>query len=420
MADVDYRCKLGYEQIMTWTLDGSTSLAMAGIALLAGEWLLGRVKLLGRYNIPAAVVGGLSAALLLLALRRWGGIEVQLSKQFQVPLMTLFFASVGWSAGLGLIRAGGKHLVTFLGWSSLLLVVQNLVGSGLARAFGLPPLFGVLSGSVALAGGPGTALAFAPSFEQAGVVGAPTIGLAAALAGILLGGLTGAPVATWLSERGSKVKAAARGDVLRAKDESKPPALTVEQGIGAITALLVSVALGEVVSTWLKVRGALLPGYFGALLIGFFWRGLQDAWSAWRGTACGFSVDGIEWVGNLALSFFLGLSLLTLDLSQLLSVAGPLAASLVVQTALLLAFSSLVIFRWYDRRLGRQESAALTAGFIGFMLGTTANAMSNLDAVRKRLGHAPRAAFIVPVVGSCFLDVVNAAVITAWLGWGRG
>ena len=59
---------------------------------------------------------------------------------------------------------------------------------------GMHPLFGVLNGSVTLTGGPATGLAFAPAFEEAGVPGAATVAVAAAMVGIVSGGLIGGPV----------------------------------------------------------------------------------------------------------------------------------------------------------------------------------------------------------------------------------
>ena len=68
---------------------------------------------------------------------------------------------------------------------------------------------GVLAGSVTLTGGPATGLAFAPLFERAGVPGAATLAVAAAMVGIVAGGLMGGPLGTFLIERD---KLAARKD----------------------------------------------------------------------------------------------------------------------------------------------------------------------------------------------------------------
>ena len=59
----------------------------------------------------------------------------------------------------------------------------------------------MLAGSVTLTGGPATGLAFAPLFEAAGVPAAATLAVAAAMVGIVAGGLIGGPVGTWLIAR---------------------------------------------------------------------------------------------------------------------------------------------------------------------------------------------------------------------------
>src|SRR3546814_14941718 len=80
-------------------------------------------------------------------------------------------------------------------------VVQNLVGIGVATSFGLDPMFGVLAGSATLTGGPPTGLAFAPLFEEAGLVGAEPIAIPPAMAGLVSRGLVGGPAIPLLSLR---------------------------------------------------------------------------------------------------------------------------------------------------------------------------------------------------------------------------
>ena len=89
----------------------------------------------------------------------------------------------------------------FLLLATVLAVAQNVIGVIIAIPMGMHPLFGVLNGSVTLTGGPATGLAFAPAFEAAGVPGAATVAIAAAMVGIVSGGLIGGPVGTILIER---------------------------------------------------------------------------------------------------------------------------------------------------------------------------------------------------------------------------
>ena len=68
--------------------------------------------------------------------------------------------------------------------------------------------------------------------------------------------------------------------------------------------------------------------------------------------------------------------------------------------------------------MGRDyEAAVISSGFVGFMLGTTANAMANMKALVERYGAAPKAFLVVPMVGAFFIDFTNALIITAFLNY---
>jgi ESS family glutamate:Na+ symporter len=66
--------------------------------------------------------------------------------------------------------------------------------------------------------------------------------------------------------------------------------------------------------------------------------------------------------------------------------------------------------------MGRDyDAAVMSGGFVGFMLGTTANAMANMRSLVERYGPAPRAFLVVPMVGAFFIDFTNALIITIFL-----
>jgi ESS family glutamate:Na+ symporter len=72
------------------------------------------------------------------------------------------------------------------------------------------------------------------------------------------------------------------------------------------------------------------------------------------------------------------------------------------------------------RIVGRDyEAAVMASGFCGFMLGTTANAMANMEALVARYGPAPKAFLAVPMVGAFFIDFTNALIITVFLNFWR-
>ena len=145
-------------------LDFVHTLAFAGVALLLGHGLRRLVPVLGRYNLPAPVLGGLLVAVTVLIARGQGVTLVTFDTTLQSPLMIAFFTTIGFGASLSLLKIGGPQVLRFFLAATLFAVLQNVVGMLMAIAFGLHPLFGVLAGSVTLTGGPATGLAFAPLF----------------------------------------------------------------------------------------------------------------------------------------------------------------------------------------------------------------------------------------------------------------
>jgi len=84
-------------------------------------------------------------------------------------------------------------------------------------------------------------------------------------------------------------------------------------------------------------------------------------------------------------------------------------------TAQVIAIAAVAAWPMF-RLMGKDyEAAVMSAGFIGFMLGTTANAMANMEALVQRYRPAPKAFLVVPMVGAFFIDFTNALIITACL-----
>jgi ESS family glutamate:Na+ symporter len=388
------------------------TLAAAGLVLLAGHALQRRVGLFSRYNIPAPVIGGLLVAVTVALLRSRGHEPVRFDATLQAPLMIAFFTSIGFGASAALLRAGGPALLVLLALATAGGVVQNLVGALVAVALGQSPLLGVVAGSLTLTGGPATGLAFAPLFEDAGVRGAATLATASAMAGIVSAGVLGNPLGTWLIARHRLRPAAsaepAAGDPGPVVTRS---AITGPALVRALVALLVAMAAGSWLSRGIAAAGVTLPAYVGAMVVAAGLRAVDDLTGRLR-----LDQGLLEDLGHGALSFFLAMALMTLKLWELQGLALPLLAILAVQIVLMVPLSLGPAF-W---SMGRDYDAAVAAsGFCGFMLGITANAMANMEALVERYGPAPRAFLVVPVVGAFFIDFTNALVITAFLNLWR-
>ncbi|HEY0304864.1 MAG TPA: sodium/glutamate symporter [Longimicrobiales bacterium] len=401
------------------------TLAFAGAVLFIGYGIRDFIRPLARHNIPAPVIGGLGIAIAAWIARSQGSTLFTFDTTLQSPLMIAFFTSVGFGASLSLLRVGGPQVLLLFVLATVFAIMQNVLGILIALPFGLDPLFGVLAGSVTLTGGPATGLAFAPEFEAAGVTGAATIAVATAMGGIVIGGLVGGPLGTRLIER-NRLRARAgseRINVRSAADaveeripeavEPRPtlPPSGEDEGsyvlLKAVVSVLVAMWIGGFVSKWISGLGITLPAYIGAMLVAAIIRNVDDL--------TGFAKlpeRTIEDLGNVALSLFLVMALMTLKLWELAGLALPILVILVAQVAVVAAFALWPLFKLMGRDY---DAAVMSGGFVGFMLGTTANAMANMRSLVERYGVAPRAFLVVPMVGAFFIDFTNAIVITVFL-----
>jgi ESS family glutamate:Na+ symporter len=415
--------------ITTISLDSVETFGVSCLALALGVFLAKRVSFLHRYNLPSSVVGGLSLCLLLLSLRKLQLVEISFTKSFADPLMYTFFASIGFAASIDTLKKGGIAALTFLAACSIFTVFQNVLGVAIASVFDLHPLFGVLTGSVALAGGPGTALAFAKDFEAVGVQGAEVAAISAALSGIMIGGITGTPLATRLI---SKLKT---NDLSSVKPMAKKPnlsgsiAISDDSGLDSCEqtddqdslvpknlasellrhVIILGLVLwaGLYISRGLDSIGMKLPGYIGAMIAAAILRNFGN-----RTPALKIHMGIMDDLGSISLALFLSMALVSLEIWKIADVALPLVVILIAQTAAVLAGAYWVIFKWSGRNY---DAAVISAGFVGFMMGTTANAMTNMRALADRYGFSAKAFLIVPIVGACFIDFVNATIINIFL-----
>jgi len=396
---------------MTWSLDFIQTTAVGAMALFVGVAILRRMPVLRRYNIPAAVVGGLVIAILVTLSREFNVASVKFDTTLQAPLMTAFFTSIGLSASVGLLKAGTRQALVFLALATFLAVIQSLIGIVTAVAFGQSPLLGVLMGPAALTGGPATALAFAPQFAAAGVAAAESVAIAAAMACIVMGGLVGGPIVTRLIEHHQlhassplPTKQTTTSVPVHSASDEEGDLLTVLKGLGV---LLVAMGVGSWLGGVMKSADLTLPGYVGAMLMGALIRNIDDQ-TKWLQ----IPHELTERIGVVCLSLFLSVALMNLKLWELTSIAAPLLVNLIIQVIAVAVFCWYVVFRVMGRDY---DAAVMSGGFTGFMLGTTANAMAVMHSVVQRYGPSPRAFLVAPIVGAFFIDFTNALLITGLL-----
>ncbi len=167
--------------------------------------------------------------------------------------------------------------------------------------------------------------------------------------------------------------------------------------------------VGSVVSLGIESLGITLPAYIGAMIVAAVIRNVND-----RTNWFGLDEKAMDFIGDVSLNIFLVVALMSLRLWELAAIALPLLAILVGQVVLTAVGSALLIYRLMGRDY---DAAVMSTGFVGFILGTTANALVNMRALVQHYGPAPRAFLVVPLVGALFIDFVNALIITLFLNW---
>lgn len=405
-----------------FALDMIQTVAFAGIVVFSGYGIRKLIPVLARYNLPAPVLGGLVIALANLAARGLGWTPFTFDTSLQTPLMTAFFTSIGFGSSLKLFRTGGPKILSFLIVAILFTVIQNAIGIAVAVPLGQHPLFGVFNSSVTLVGGPATGLAFAPLFEKAGIHGASSLAVASAMTGIICGGLIGAPIGTWLIER-HRLRHGAGGPVpgrvpapteiieeQMVESSAESPSGEDPSSYGLLknlVAILLAMWAGYWISRGFTALGLTLPAYIGAMFAGAIIRNLADLTGI-----LSLSQESIDDIGTVALTLFIAMAMMTLKLWELAGVALPMLAVVAAQVIIVGAACIWPLFRLF----GKDYDGAVTcAGFCGFMLGTTANAMASMESLTERYGPAKRAFLVVPIVGAFFIDFANAIIITVFL-----
>ena len=421
--------------LITFKLDMIQTLALAAVVLFAGYGIRRRVAVLDRYNIPAPVVGGFLFAAIALVLRLAGVLAFEFDTTLQAPLMIAFFTTIGLGASLGLLRVGGPQVLLFWVLASLLAVLQDAVGVGLAKLLGVHPLLGLIAGSITMTGGHGTGAAFGQLLEdQYAFPGAVTLAMAAATFGLVSGGLIGGPIATRLINRGHLAPRRGTGQPapvpevvaeyqpLDQEIDAEPAgeAATAYTLLKIITITLVAMWAGASLGGWIQATaGITLPAYIGAMIVAAVLRNADDGVAllqkprAGRGAGLfGIEQRVVDDIGTVALSLFLSMALMSLKLWELLDLAVPMLVILTAQVAMMGTYAALVTF-WL---MGRDYDAAVMAGgHCGFGLGATPNAVANMEAITERFGPAPRAFLVLPLVGAFFIDFTNAIIITTFI-----
>lgn len=395
---------------MELTLDMIQTVGLGVIVLFFGNKLRNKVGIFEKYCIPAPVIGGILFSMITLIGHYTGALSFVFDDTLKSVLMTAFFTTVGFTASLKLLKKGGTQVFIFLACAVALVVLQDVIGVALAKVFNLNPLIGMSTASVPMTGGHGTSGSFAPLFEEHGAKGATTIAMAAATFGLVMGSMIGGPIGKSLIEKHNLVPKEGSKDSKENLTQISEEETITSHGISmAVCQIIIAMAAGTILSKLLTSTGMTFPPYIGAMFAAAIMRNIADVTNTYE-----IKTAEIDVLGGNALSLFLAMALMGLKLWELAELAGPLVSMLLAQTLLMAVFAYYVTFN----AMGRDyEAAIMASGHCGFGMGATPNAMANMQALSGKFMPAPRAFFILPLVGSLFIDFINAAVITGFMNF---
>ncbi|REI21858.1 sodium/glutamate symporter [Staphylococcus felis] len=398
------------------TLNSITTLFIACLLLIIGQAIVNKVSIFNRLSIPSPVIGGLIFAILSALLSATGVLKIELDgKFFQEFFMLAFFTTIGLGASFKLLKLGGKVLIVYWILCGILATFQNVIGVSLAKVLHINPLLGLTAGAMSMEGGHGNAAAYGQTIQELGIESAVTAALAAATLGLVAGGLIGGPVVRYLIKKYDLKPVDAN---VAQKDYSeidinrrlKKNFTLNEVFFIQISVILFCMALGtylgNVFSEW---SGINIPLYVASMFIAVIIRNISEF-----GNLNLIDLKLTNQIGDISLSIFLSIALMSIQLTEIYNLALPLVVIVLCQIIFVALFSIFVVFRL----LGKDyDAAVMIGGFIGHGLGATPNAMANLDTITKKFGNSPRAYLVVPIVGAFLVDLLGVPIITLFINF---
>ena len=390
-----------------YQLNMAETVGFAIILLLLGRWIKKKVNFFEKFFIPAPVIGGTLFSIILLIGHQTETFTFTFNDDIKNLLMIAFFTTVGFSASLKILKKGGIGVALFLLAAVILVILQDIIGPVLAKALGINPLLGLAAGSIPLTGGHGTSGAFGPYLEDLGATGATVVAVASATYGLIAGCLIGGPIARRLMIKNNlkptENKEGVDNSLLGSATE-----VTEESLFSAVVYVGIAMGIGALINNMLAKAGIKFPVYLMGMVVAAIIRNILD----FNQKQLPFTEIGI--VGNISLSLFLSMALMSMKLWQLIDLAIPLIIILLVQTTLMAFFAYFITFNIMGRDY---DAAVMSTGHCGFGLGATPNAMANMETFTRSNGPSVKAFFIIPIVGSLFIDFINAGVIQAFATW---
>ena len=371
------------------------SAAIAALVAMVGRAVVKRVKFFQTYCVPGVVVAGLVVSFVLGILRGFGVLQVE----FDVAVlkewfMDIFFTGVGLTASWKLIKQGGRVCIGIAVATIGLILFQDVLGVALAMVLGMHPLQGLGLGSLSLMGGVGTSSAIAPTYEALGATDATVLAVMCATFGMVFASLTGGPVARMLIKRHNL-----HGEDRAESEKEEVFPLNNKNLLGSVCLIIIAAGLGSYIKDLAdQIPMIEFPYFIGCMIGGIILRNILDV------VRVEVRTEELDAFGDICLEIFLGMTMMTIDVTKLADSFGPFVLIFAAQVITTCIFCYIVTFRCCG---SNYDAAVIVAGHIGMGLGNGPNTMANEKAVMAEHGFSHIGWVIYPPFGLLVLDIVN-------------
>lgn len=389
------------EGVMNINLDSIITLALAAILLLVGYFIKSKANILNKYCIPAPVVGGFLFMFITWAGHSFNAFIFNFENIFQSAFMLAFFTTVGLGASFTILKKGGVLLFIYWLTCGVISIFQNTIGIAIAKAINLEPPYALLSSSISMIGGHGAALSYGDTFAKLGFDKAPLVGAAAATFGLISAVLIGGPLGRRLIEKNNLTpdKSENFDTSITKINTSEGEKLSDLDIIKNVAVILICMAAGSYIAGIIsKIINMGFPTYVGAMFVAVIVRNVNESKKMYN-----FSYSLVDGIGNVMLSLYLSLALMTLKLWELSGLIGGVMIVVVAQVVFMVLIAYFVVFRILG---SNYDAAVMCAGLCGHGLGATPSAIVNMTAINEKYGMSRKAMMIVPIVGAFLVDII--------------
>ena len=383
------------------------TVAFACFLFVIGLYLYNYFHMQSDINVPPVIVGGIIFVITRLLLK--GKINFEFDFTFLEPSYTIFFTIIGFSITADFFKHTKKEIILLLLSATGLIIIQNLVAYFLGKGLGLSPLISLMTGSATLTGGAGTATSVAATLEPlTKTEGLMEVGIAFSSLGVLFASLLGTPFCSQIIKRNNLHTQ--RSFSTDAKKITKKiffseghAKITLESILMTIFQICLIAGIAITLSNYLSSRKIIIPSILIATFLAICLRALFD-----HAHKSYISPQLLRFFADFNLMILLALSMMSIDLHNLSNLSLPLLVIFIVQLLLTFAWCYFVTYRLFG---SDYNGVFAMSGHIGFGIGTTENALVNIENLSILYEPNPEITFATIAVGAFLIDIININLI---------